>query len=317
MNLRKAIAAAPVAMLLLVGSLAACSDANEIPGAASSDSATSTQNAGPQQRGAAIAAAVSKDAQASAKLPGGLTKITVGSNLQSPPATFLAADGKTPVGFEVDLINAVGKRLGVEVSIQNMQFDTLISSLQSKRVDLTIASMNDNKTREKAIDFVTYFNSGMSIMVKKGNPSQIKGPEDLCGKKVNMAPGSSQEAWVNQVNPTLCKGKDPIAAIPNTSDQQRLNDLKLGRVDAQLNDLPNVSYIAQTSGNGNDFEAVAAPPINGAPYGIGFNKESIQLRDATQAAVQSLIDDGTYAKILDVWGVADGALKNSQINAGS
>ncbi|MEQ6896575.1 ABC transporter substrate-binding protein [Microbacterium sp. KR10-403] len=266
---------------------------------------------------APIVKAVTEDDAAASMLPSGTTTLTVGSNLQSPPATFFAADGTTPIGDEIDLINAIGNKLGVTMKIENMQFDTLITSLQSKRVDLTIASMNDNPTRQKVIDFVNYFDSSVGILLQKSNPDKIQSPSDLCGHTVNGVAGSTSVIWVESANPDLCKGRQPITVVTNANDQQRLNDLKTGRVTAALNDLPNVVYVSQTSGGGNDFMVLDTEPILAAPYGIGFNKDDTQLRDAVQKALQSLIDDGTYQKILDAWGLSRGAIAKATINGDS
>lgn len=312
-SLRIAIVATALSLAV---PFAACSSQTS-PTSSSTNSAGSGSSK-PQDVTAPIVQAVSADAALSAKVPDAFkTNINVGSNLQSPPATFLADDSKTPIGFEIDLINSIARRLGTKLTINNMQFDTLITSLQGGRVDLTIASMNDNVTRQKAIDFVDYFNSGIAIMVQKGNPLNITGPADLCGKQVSAAPGSSQLAWAERESPTLCAGKSgPINVVVNDSDQQRLNDLKTGRSAAALNDLPNVSYIVQTSGGGNDFEMVKTDLIEGAPYGIGLNKTNSALRDAVKEGLQSLIDDGTYLKILTAWGVESGALTTVTINGG-
>ena len=174
----KKFAAAVIAATAVIA-LSACGSA-EIPKASGPEETAETGSL-PQDVTAPIVAGVEADETIAAMLPEGMSTIKVGSNLQSPPATFLAADGSTPIGFEIDLITAMGNRLGVDLDIQNMQFDTLISGLESKRVDLTIASMNDNATRQEAIDFVNYFNSGIAILVKKGNPDGINSPEDLCG----------------------------------------------------------------------------------------------------------------------------------------
>lgn len=309
----KKFAAAVIAATAVIA-LSACGSA-EIPKASGPEETAETGSL-PQDVTAPIVAGVEADETIAAMLPEGMSTIKVGSNLQSPPATFLAADGSTPIGFEIDLITAMGNRLGVDLDIQNMQFDTLISGLESKRVDLTIASMNDNATRQEAIDFVNYFNSGIAILVKKGNPDGINSPEDLCGTDTSAAPGSSQLAWAEAVSPEICPEGEVINVVTNQNDQQRLNDLKTGRAQSALNDLPNLTYIAQTSGNGEDFEVVDTPLIDGAPYGIGFNKASTELRDAIQASLQSLIDDGTYGQILEAWGLDSGAIESATVNAG-
>ncbi|MBY8854135.1 transporter substrate-binding domain-containing protein, partial [Saccharothrix sp. MB29] len=88
-----------------------------------------------------------------------------------------AADGTTAVGSEVDLAKAIGAKLGLTVEHQDMAFGSLITSHQAGRIDVTMAAMNDTAERQQAIDFVDYFTSGITIMVQKGNPQGVKGPD--------------------------------------------------------------------------------------------------------------------------------------------
>ncbi|MFD4422183.1 ABC transporter substrate-binding protein [Agromyces sp. NPDC058484] len=297
--------------------LSACSS-TAVGTPSSTNSADTSGTTGlPQDVTAPIVAAVEVDEDAAARLPEGTTSLTVGSNLQSPPTTFLAGDGTTPIGDEIDIINAIGGKLGVDVQIENMQFDTLINSLETERVDLTIAAMNDNVKRQEVIDFVDYFDSSIGILIQKGNPEGITTTADLCGHDVNGVEGSTSVAWVTEESPNLCENGETINIVTNPSDQQRLNDLKTGRVVAALNDLPYVVYVSQTAGNGNDFEVLDTEPLLAAPYGIGFNKNNSDVRDAVQAALQSLMDDGTYEQILDAWGLARGARTEASINGGN
>lgn len=270
---------------------------------------------------AAVVDAVTKDDAAAALLPADFAKagkLAVGTNLQFPPHNFYATDGKTPIGFEVDLAAAIAKKLGLEVSYQDSPFENLITSLQAKRVDMTIAAMNDRPDRQEKVDFVNYFKTGIAILVAKGNPDGIKQPEDLCGKTVGTGVGSSQEDWANRLSEQcVSSGKEAITVVPSNNDQQRLNSVKTGRQTAELNDLANLVWIAHTSGGGNDFEVVDLPPLEAALYGIGVNKENTGLRDAIAKALESLIKDGSYGKILDAWGVAGGAVESATINAGT
>jgi polar amino acid transport system substrate-binding protein len=101
------------------------------------------------------------------------------------------------------------------------------------------------------------------------------------------------------------------------SDNQNQNQLRTGRVQAILNDLPSAVYISRTAGDGKFFEVVPGEPIDGGPYGIGVNKANTALRDAVRKALQALITDGTYGKILQAWGVEQGAIKEATVNGGS
>lgn len=237
-------------------------------------------------------------------------KLRVGSNIQNPPNNFYAEDGKTPIGSEVDLITAVAAKLGLRAEHHDMAFSSLITSLQAGRIDVTMAAMNDTAERQQKIDFVDYFTSGITIMVRKGNPDGVKGPGDLCGKAVAVNLGSSQEQYAK----TYPCPTGSIEVTATDSDTQNQNQLRTGRVAAILNDLPTAVYVAKTAGGGEFFEVVDAAPINGGPYGIGVDKSTPELATAIQKALQALIDDGTYRRILEQWGVTQGAIAKATVN---
>jgi len=266
---------------------------------------------------ASIVDAVSKDDALAAAVPADLGgKLSVGSNVQSPPNNFYAEDGKTPVGFEVDLITAIGKKLGLTVGYSDMSFDSLITSLQTGRVTTTIAGMNDTAERQAKIDFVDYFNSGITIMVRKGNPAKITDSDALCGKKIAVVQGTTQEDFASeQSQKCTSDGKEALAVTATPSDSQNQTQLRTGRVDAILNDLPTAVYISKTAGNGKYFETVDQAPINGGPYGIGVSKGS-PLVQPVQQALQALIADGTYGNILKAWDVTSGAVDQAVVNGG-
>ncbi|GAA3850324.1 MULTISPECIES: ABC transporter substrate-binding protein [Amycolatopsis] len=270
---------------------------------------------------AVILQGVTKDAQLAAGLPAPVTqagKLNIGSNMQSAPNNFYSADGKTPVGFEVDIAKAVAAKLGLTVQHTDMPFGSLITSLQSGRLDLTMAGMNDTQARQQQIDFVDYFTSGITIMVRKGNPDGITGPDSLCGKTVAVVQGTSHQTFAAEQSAKCVQaGKPEVTTTATDSDSQNQNQLRTGRVAAILNDLPTAAYVSKNAGGGQFFEVVPGEPINGGPYGIGVNKANPQLRDAVAGALTALVDDGTYGRILDAWGVKQGAITKVTVNAGS
>jgi polar amino acid transport system substrate-binding protein len=267
---------------------------------------------------AALIAKIAPDPALAAGLPPAVAKaktVNLGSNVQSAPNNFYAADGKTPIGYEVDLAKAIGSKLGVEMAYQDMAFGSLITSLQSGRIDMTMAAMNDTKERQQQIDFVDYFSSGITIMVQKGNPQGITGPDALCGKNVAVVQGTSHQKFADgQSAKCVQAGKPAVTVTATDSDSQNQNQLRTGRVAAILNDLPSAVYISRTAGDGNTFEVVPGPPIEGGPYGIGFAKTNAALRDSVNKALGELMADGTYLEIMKSWGVEQGALKESAIN---
>ncbi|HUQ58887.1 ABC transporter substrate-binding protein [Lentzea sp.] len=261
---------------------------------------------------------VKKDDKLAALLPPEIVsagKLRVGSNIQNPPNNFYDQDGKTPLGSEVDLIKAISAKLGLKAEHSDMAFSSLITSLETGRVDVTMAAMNDTAERQQKIDFVDYFTSGITIMVQKGNPQGVKSVDDLCGKGIAVNLGSSQEQFAKEQS-EKCKaqGKPEVQLSVTDSDTGNQNQLRTGRVAAILNDLPTAVYVAKTAGDGQYFEVVPLAPINGGPYGIGVNKQNAKLSEAIKAALQSLIDDGTYEKILTTWDIKQGAITKAAIN---
>ncbi len=289
---------------LLVATLAACGGTSD----------TTQTNTPPSSD----LSSVKKDDKLAALVPAEIASsgtLKVGSNIQNPPNNFYDQDGKTPMGSEVDLVKAIAAKLGLKAEHSDMAFSSLITSLETKRVDVTMAAMNDTAERQQKIDFVDYFTSGITIMVQKGNPSQVKGPDDLCGKGIAVNLGSSQEQFgKEQSQKCVAAGKPEVQLSVTDSDTGNQNQLRTGRVAAILNDLPTAVYVAKTAGDGSYFEVVPLAPINGGPYGIGVNKQNAKLSEAIKGALQSLIDDGTYARILTTWDIKQGAITKAAIN---
>jgi polar amino acid transport system substrate-binding protein len=243
--------------------------------------------------------------------------INVGSFVQSAPNNFYAEDGSTVIGSDHDLITAIGAKLGLEVEYSNLDFASLITSLQSGRVDVTIAAMNDTAERQASIDFVDYLTSGITLMVQKGNPEKITGPEALCGKSIAVVTGTSQQSFAEATSAACVEGgEDAVEIAVTDSDSQNQTQLRTGRIDAIVNDLPSAVYISKTAQDGTAFEVVPGDVIDGAPYGIGVNKDNAELRDAIAAALDAIIDDGTYGEILGAWGIESGQITAAVVNGG-
>lgn len=239
-------------------------------------------------------------------------KLVVGSDIAYAPVEFKDDNGKV-VGIDPDLAAAIGQRLGITLEFQNATFDGLITSLTSKRIDLIMSAMSDNKKRQASVDFVDYFNVGTSIIVAKGNPKGIKSLDDLCGQTIALQRGTTQDDVATaQVAKCKTAGK-PLKVLKFDTDPEALLQIKQGRAVADMNDFPVAAYTATTD---SAFQVVGEQ-IGAGPYGIAVPKDQTQLRDAIQKAVQALIDDGSYASILDKWKVGQGALKTATVNAGT
>ncbi len=244
--------------------------------------------------------------------------IIVATDPTYPPNEFLPEGSNTPVGMDIDLINAVGQVLGLTVTVEPASFDGIIAGLNAGRYDVGISSFTDTKEREQSVNFVTYFTAGTSIMVPAGNPKNIQSATDLCGLPVGAQNGTTQlkqltDATVEGSVVKACQdaGKEPPVAqgFPKQTDVNAA--LVAGRIDAYMADSPVVDYAVKVTGD--RFQKVGGDE-GAAPYGIAIPKEPAELTPAIQAAMQHLIDTGAYTKILDNWGLTGGAVTTSQIN---
>ena len=241
--------------------------------------------------------------------------LKVGSDVAYAPVEFFDKDGKTVIGIDPDLGKALEAQLGVKLQFQNGTFDGLITALRSKRIDLVMSAMSDTPERQKSIDFVDYFTAGTSILVKKGNPQGIKGLDDFCGKTIALQRGTTQEDVAKAQQAKCTAAGKPLKVLAFDRDTEALLQVQQGRAVADMNDFPVAAYNAKQSGGGNAFEVVGEQ-IEAGPYGIGVRKEDTQLRDALQKALQALIDNGEYAKVLDKWNVKQGAVTTATVNGG-
>ncbi|TDC25760.1 ABC transporter substrate-binding protein [Streptomyces sp. 8K308] len=245
--------------------------------------------------------------------------ITVGSDIAYAPIEFYDENDEI-AGIDPDIAAALGEVLGVEFQFENGTFDGLILGMNNGRYDVIMSAMTDTAERQQGVsedaeggaDFVNYFQAGSAILVPAGNPEGIESPDDLCGLAVAAQQGTANEAVI-EAQQERCD--EPIEPIINEVDTETITALQSGRAAAAITDFPVALYNELTAGDGELFEVVGEQ-IDAAPYGIAVSKENTELRDALQAAVQQIIDDGTYAEILAEWDAETGAIEEATINAG-
>ena len=229
---------APLA-LTLVAALALTGCSSSGAGAESPSGSASSGSSLPDN--ASLIATVTKDDALAKKVPSSIAEdgvLQVGSYLYFPPSMFLAEDGKTVVGNDNDIMQAIGKKLGLEVEYQNMDFSALITSLDSKRVEAVMAAVSDTAERQKTVDFVDYLDSGIAILVQRGNPAEISDPEDLCGKSVAVNTGTSQQVYAEQRSKEcVADGKDALQVTVTDSAANNQSTLRTALIDALLTDL--------------------------------------------------------------------------------
>ena len=296
-----AAAALSAAMLLAV---AACG---------TSDAATDGQGKASNTTTGYDVSAVAKDDAIAALVPESVAKdgeLSVGMELSYAPAEFLAEDGKTPVGFDVDLSKALAAVFGLKEEAISSTFDSIIPSVGSK-YDLGISSFTVTKERMQAVDFVTYFKAGSTYVVQKGNPNKVDS-SNLCGVKVAVQTGTTQEEEVNKAN-EQCKadGKDAIDIQSSKLQTDVTTAVASGKASIFYADSTVSAYAIKQTG---DTLETLGEDAGGVPEAVAIKKGDTKTAEAVQKAIQKLMDDGTYKKILDTWGVGSGAIDKAEIN---
>ena len=250
----------------------------------------------------------SVDAALAAKVPAGVKadgSILVGTDSSYAPSEFLAADGKTIQGFDVDLFTAVAQKLGLKAKFETADFDAIIPGISSGKYEIGVSSFTINDERKKTVDMVSYFSAGTQWATKKGNPQKIA-LDDACGKKIAVQQGTVQvEDITARSKKCTTAGKKAITIDQFDGQDQATAAVVSGKDDATLADSPVSAYaVTKTNGQlellGDIYEA--------APYGYALKKGQGEFGQALADAVKALIADGTYKTILAKWGVDAGAL---------
>lgn len=232
--------------------------------------------------------------------------LTVGSDTTYPPQEYIDTATNQATGFDVDLITAIGKQMGLQTKVVTTSFDTIINSLVAKRFDVVISAVSVTPERQKKVDFVPYFNAGESLLVKIGNPLNIKSTADLCGKMVGVQNGTIEQTDLNTAN-TACKnaGKPAIEITALTNQTDVIQLLASGRVVATYQDLPVTDYFNKQ--HPGQF-AVGGSVVNAGLEGIVVRKGDFSMFNAVQTAFNQLKANGTYNSLIQKWGLTNEAI---------
>lgn len=241
-------------------------------------------------------------------------EIKVGTEPQTPPYDFYGEDNKTIVGLERELRAEMGTRLGVKFTDVPAQFASIIPGIQAGRFDMGMSAFGDFAEREKIVDVVNYMLEGTSIIVLDGNPKGVHKLKDACGLNAGAVQGSIPLQLLDKQK-TLCPADKPLNVMQFPANDQIKIALQSGRVDLSMDTTGVAAYSLQHQPEGNKKLAL----VSGTQYAVGYQamlvgKESPQLRDALAAAMQSMIDDGSYAKVFEKWGLGDNKLDKVTIN---
>jgi polar amino acid transport system substrate-binding protein len=245
----------------------------------------------------------------------GAQTLHVGSDVSYAPLEFYAAGTHAMVGFDIDLGDALAKKMGADVTIQNHTFDDLIPSVRKGTFDFAVSAISDTRARESRVDFVDYMLAGSGMLVPAGNPKRIFDVGGLCGLRVSVQRGTSQEAALQEQS-KRCTDLHlaAIKFVDFSTDEAAFNAFAHGNADVHVTDYPVVAYLAKT--NDGKF-TVAGRQFSLVPYGIAVSKSDPELRGRLSSALAGVIADGTYDRLLKKWGLEQGALRSVPINAGT
>lgn len=199
------------------------------------------------------------------------------------------------VGYDIDLGNMLAAKLGVKVEWKEMQFTSLIPTLQNQQADLVIAAMYATDARKKVIDMSnSYIDTGM-VMVKRKGDQSINSLNDLNGKTVGVKSGATSEQAAKDL---VAKGiKLNIKSYQNTTDY--LMDLQLGRIDVAFNDYLNQMGYNKQNPNSN-LEIVGKPFVQAA-LGIGVHKGQDDLLKFVNDQIKEMKGNGEQEKLFNKW----------------
>ena len=215
--------------------------------------------------------------------------LTVGTNAEFPPFEYVDDNGE-PDGFDVALIKAIGEKLGVSVEVENMEFDSLVSSIGNK-IDVAIAGMTVTDERKNSVDFSTsYYDAVQYVIVPEG--SEIATFDDLAGKAIGVQLGTTGDLIASD-------DVDGSSVSQYNKAVDAVNDLINGRVDCVIIDKnPALVFESKFAGQ---VKAIDGAQFNFEveDYAIALPKGDVMLADQINQALDELKADGTFDKLVE------------------
>lgn len=300
---RKALALAGVVVLVAgLGTFGLWQWRDRNAGASLTDSATTT---GPVAAPLGAVDSIAQTVPAEIRATG---RLVIGVNVPYAPMEFKNSDGQI-VGFDVDLMNAVARTLGLVADYRDTAFESIIPSIQGGSFDVGMSSFTDTVDREKSADFVTYFQAGTLWAQRQGS---FVDPDAACGLKVGVSYGVIQDTNEIPAKSDQCvaAGMAPIDKVVFTSQDEVTAALIDGEIDAMSADSPVTGFAIKLSRG----ELVPAGEVfDSAPYGWPVAKGSA-LGESLRQALEHIMSTGEYKTIATIWGVERGMIAKPAIN---
>lgn len=222
-------------------------------------------------------------------------KLTYGTAATFTPFEYQKNGADT--GFDIKFGAAVAKKMGLVPAPTNMDFNGLIPALQGHRIDIINSAMYINPARAKQVDFIPYMRIGEEIIVKRGNPLEIRARADLCGHRVAVTLGAIEETYARQ-DDAACRsaGRPAITIMTLPTMQDSVLSLRQGRADAFYDSSPGAAEIMASLPG---VFQIAGPPFDEKTMiGIAVRKGDAGMKAAVETAVHAVVADGTYAALL-------------------
>ena len=220
-------------------------------------------------------------------------KLTVVAELGFAPFEYMDEKTGEPVGFDVDVINAVAEKMGLTASyLPNQKFDTLVPIIkQGGKADVSIAAITITDERLESVDFSEpYLDSNQAIVVAKGS-SETEETLNDASKQVVCQGGTTGDEWIGENLPDAVR-------VPVDDVTAALTGVQTGLYQAMVVDLPVASYMLAQSFS--DLQIVKEIPT-GEQYGIAVSKDNPELTQAVNKALEDMKSDGTMKEIETTW----------------
>ncbi len=255
------------------------------------------------------------DAALAAKLPAKIKsagKIVIGTDATYQPNEYLDSDGKTVIGMDVELFDAVMAKFGVKTEWVPTGFDQIILGVTSGKYDVGVSSFTVNAERMKQATMVSYFKAGTQWVTQKGNPKKVD-PANACGLNIAVQKATVQadEDLPKRNKACTDAGKPAIKPIVDADQAKVTSAVLTGKADAMLVDLPPaISAVATTS----DKLELLGEQYDSAPYGYVLPKDETEFGQAIADALKAMDADGSYKAILTKWKTEGGAISDFAVN---
>ena len=236
---------------------------------------------------AAVMAATSLAAQAAEAL-------RVGTHPTFAPFEFLDSRSREYVGFDVDMIREIGKRMNTEIEFVNMGFDGLIPALLTDNIDIIVSGVTITDERKKRVDFCEpYYQAGQGLMIRAGDEAKFQKIEDLHNKRIAVQIGTT--------GAEVAKGIPGAQIKAFNTGAEAFMDLKMKGCDAVITDRPVIGYFFVA--NARAAKGLKQQPMlfDSEFFGFAVKKGNDELRNKVNAAMKSMREDGTYDKIFAKW----------------